>query len=931
MSLTGRSIFISHKTVEFPQTQVGNAAETQTVTIENTGFIDTLIRDISITGPFTVGESDLPNLLSPGERMTISVEHTPAWFGPSTGTLIIDAGDAGEFTIFVSSTAYSTNEDLTDLAGIPIVEVRNNLNTVEYLAYSAGAYAFVVNDPDPLKNGVYKKTGASGSGIWSLVGMFDQARDDAIAAAAQAQIDAASAASNAAAAAESAEQAEAAALAANPLSAFVKSPLTTAFQTVEVPGNVMILRSSGYSVLGKGAADYVADALATPELLANHPIAVKQDSAGRLFRLKADEGNFIDVSAFGVSSTPTPDHTVNHQPGIQAAIKYCEAIGAKGIRFESGHYSIWTPLRPVGIDTTELFDINLSQAGVPFVISGQLELVAGAAGTTFNRRKNNGSDPAIFAETQLLNNAQYWRGGMFLKKGVLADPGVADLSRIVIRGTWTFNGGIPRSATPGIVAGGVGGTQYQLNPDGSGWDISDKCFWDENDRWTGDWEFIGNITATGFRGELLYQGGGAAGRILQSGGTLTFEESDGNGFNPYCVQAWPRAGVLAERIIVRRCFQTFEGQWGFGRIDNLIGIDCTRGYSFAAVHDPAHLMGGKTPQFSVGTLEMVNCDFFSLLSYVHIERLICVDTALHIGQDGIYDCVGLNVDKLDMICDQTSNGIIFFTAISDAANSEGTHSNRIGKAVFSRTKSAIANNRRVGTPMSFAHSLGTDNVIEELSGHWNQHPGQTGAIDYAPAVRELKPTKPDATWVANFDVAGYAYAHYAPHLNIYGGGPAIGGFAMPNPQNLVPRGARMTMQNNNAGGGLPIRVDTTNTRLDRAFLLRPGREITFVSDGYFWVCETPHASLAGTINTALQKAGAAIPASGVSDEVTFAVQGAQAGMTVRVSANPVIPNANLIGRVAADNTVGIRAMNMDSAAPLNILAQDFFVSVDSIG
>ena len=116
--------------------------------------------------------------------------------------------------------------------------------------------------------------------------------------------------------------------------------------------------------------------------------------------------------------------------------------------------------------------------------------------------------------------------------------------------------------------------------------------------------------------------------------------------------------------------------------------------------------------------------------------------------------------------------------------------------------------------------------------------------------------------------------------------------------------------------------------MTHAALVPTGALIQFEFDGVFWVLLTGRHVLRGSVTANLQKAAAAIPAGDVSDEATFAVAGAAAGMKVRVAPTTVISgDALLIGRVTAANTVGIRAQNLNLGGTLAIGSASYDVTV----
>ncbi|MEY2942635.1 MAG: hypothetical protein RLY97_649, partial [Pseudomonadota bacterium] len=294
---------------------------------------------------------------------------------------------------------------------------------------------------------------------------------------------------------------------------------------------VNAVMTGGHGAAGIGGAQYVSDSLATSGLATAYPLFCKQSADGRYWRAMADTDGSIPAHAGGIMGWDVANNSVNHQPAIQQAINYAVAVGARSLSFASAYYSIWTPTQSGAV-----FDVHTDTSGLPLVVPRNMAFVSAPNGTRFARRSPDGTDPATKTRAQLQSignatnaNGLPWRGGMVFLKGQTSLPADRNnLAGINFKGKWVLDGGIPKSTTPGIVLTGSP-SFYDLNTNASGWDITDKGIWAEQDRYVGDIRFD-DLTITGFRGELVYTGGYSHGSVI--GDRLTCSQTDGDGFNP---------------------------------------------------------------------------------------------------------------------------------------------------------------------------------------------------------------------------------------------------------------------------------------------------------------------------------------------------------------------------------------------------------------
>jgi hypothetical protein len=690
-----------------------------------------------------------------------------------------------------------------------------------------------------------------------------------------------------------------------------------------------VVITGGYSAVGRGSAFYINDVTATAALAIAHPMFCVTSKNGRVFRAMPDAEGLIAVSAGGVIGTDTVDHTVNHQPGIQAALNYAKAIGAKGIRFDKMHYSVWTPLRTFG---TRQLDLDLS--GIPIVIAANAELRAAAGGTILHRRKRDGSDPAIFAGTQQLTDGSWWRGGMIVVAGPKTVPVTyQDRPTLILRGTLTLDGGLPISGQTTYSGPGTA-DPYPLNLDGSLWDISDKGISHPSSYYNGDLVFDGQIRVDGFRGELIFQSSVTQGSIYQTG-KLELSNSDGDGFNPGPgISTIGEGRIHAQFIHIHHVRQAMEGACGraSSNIARLLIEDCTTaGGLLTGRWGDAPTAGAITP-----TLTMANIHVERSANYVvhhgnQIGKLTCIDSYVDFGATNI-DCYNTTVDTLTVIADRAAVG----RAVGIyAASAGGSFNNRIRHLHCDLTAYAQANAKAIGRPVDWNGILGSGNYVDRMTGRTS---GPASASNYAASTGY-------SVGFGNVDMDGfagagnalqnvettptltYAYGHYVTltTTTLTGLFPVT----LPAASGKFQAGSRMRVLN--GMGSAVMAVQTTNTRMSRRYLLRPNTVANFEFDGSAWLPLNPYPVLSGAVTATLLKSAAVIPAGDVSDEVTLTISGAKAGMHVSVTPNATInADAMLMGRVSADNTVAIRVRNANLSTTLSLGPQTYIAQLTYI-
>lgn len=688
----------------------------------------------------------------------------------------------------------------------------------------------------------------------------------------------------------------------------------TEIPTLQLALSVGVIQTSGYAVAGTGAGLYVSDALATLALATVHPRFCKQSLDGRYWRLLPAADGLIHVAAGGAAATASENNSANHQPIIDAARAYCEAIAASGLAFDDGYYSIWTPLRTETPAANVNFNINANQTGVPFVLNKRQIWQAGPRETFFVRRKTNGTATSTFAGTQQLTSGQYWRGGMFLLKGTVSAPAdPLDEAALTLRGNWDIDGGVGVRSGIGLLPLVSG--MYVLNAAGNGWDISDKPVWGENDRRYGDFNVDGYAKIHGFRGELIYHGNYGAITIR---GTLDLYDTDGNGFNPDS-----RTFIRADTVNIHDCFNGMEAGSGDEEswIHNLVIKDCITagtmrgGVSYSTLTSP-----NPTNVFRIDNLRVSRSAQFVLARYTHIGEAVIMDSRFDIGStaggtdNGL--AVNSSVDSLTILADRMNiNPGVQFGAESVTPGTKGTRRNVIGRVTFMRTPYAIANGFTIVTPItSGGYSLGEGNWIGEVCGEADQYP--TGAnVDHAVGYGKIAMTPLVNDFSLLHDLTAVADLSYnnGPMLRVYeSGNPATGQkvatLATVGPALKPPNGSVWTIIN---GGSRPVVIDTTNTRMPYRVIIPNGSRnlVRFEFDGTFWGLIEKPARIRGT---AVYDPANLVDGAGVTTTVTVvgAVLGMAAGATFSLDLQGVI----LLAWVSAADTVSVRFQNETGGA-----------------
>ena len=276
------------------------------------------------------------------------------------------------------------------------------------------------------------------------------------------------------------------------------------------------LDSVGHGSAAKGAATYIADALADEVMLAAFPDFVFRTANGRIFRLLPQAGS-LSVEQGGGRG----DGTTDDRDAIQAAIDYAGKVGAREVRFESLRYRIDCPIRTSPAESTRAED------GHPLVVGSSLALRGCAREPSIlDFRGVDGADPDLNWQVVPRSVADpspaVWRGGGLFVQGDPADPAPGprkvarlELERLVFRGNRTRTGNGDWPADPAS---------------GDGWDISDKAFWLQ-DCHAGT-IMLRDVEMTGWRGEIFYLAGPSKAVKRLELDRCRFLTTNGSAFNP---------------------------------------------------------------------------------------------------------------------------------------------------------------------------------------------------------------------------------------------------------------------------------------------------------------------------------------------------------------------------------------------------------------
>lgn len=335
------------------------------------------------------------------------------------------------------------------------------------------------------------------------------------------------------------------------------------------------LSTTGHAVRGRGAGHYVADDLASELLLAAHPRFCARTRNGRIVRLMAGHGA-ISVEQGGALGDPGGTRLIDDREAVQATFDYAAAVGIRHVVFEQREYTIWNTHR-----TSPTTD-RTARDGHPLVLSETVSVASAAGDTYLHFRGPAGElleDIVFYAPRNAGDpHDQVWRGGgILVLGGSAAHAGAADgIAKLTIDHIHLI-GGRGRSDAEGI--------QVQTaNPQPvDGWDHSDKgIIFDQVT--VGEVE-LSHVEVAGFKGELVYFGGGHGPKLTMT--HCHFHDTNGDALNPGMVH--PESSFSHCRI--GNAYQGIESLGGSGQT-----------WSQCLIYDTAKnwLIAGPTPFFLSG-------------------------------------------------------------------------------------------------------------------------------------------------------------------------------------------------------------------------------------------------------------------------------------------------------------------------------------------
>jgi hypothetical protein len=325
------------------------------------------------------------------------------------------------------------------------------------------------------------------------------------------------------------------------------------------------------------------------------------------------------------------DGVANDQPAIQKAIDFAAATGAATVRFGKPAYAVWVPAR-----TSDPAMKNVED-GQPIIVRQSVALIGRAQGRTTLRFRN--VDGRSLAAAWQVVKGKVWRGGGIFLKGLLSYDRSGAVPPSILLSDLDLDGGCPMGSFFG----------YPARPsDGDGWDITNKGLWAEDDRRTGDWT-IHRCKVSGFRGEMIYQGGEYHGAITMR--DVEFAHTNADILNP-C-----GTNIDIERGYFHHGFSAWEG-WGGrkGRIVDCLFENCQHGggmqggKAYTQTHErgafarPTPFAAGVKPWLTLD-IRMVDCGNVYIGSWVR-GRIDLTDSVLAISSKVFHSVSDIDVDVI---------------------------------------------------------------------------------------------------------------------------------------------------------------------------------------------------------------------------------------------------------------------------------------------
>lgn len=496
---------------------------------------------------------------------------------------------------------------------------------------------------------------------------------------------------------------------------------------------VTSLRTEGWDRAGSGAADYVADAFATPDLARRHPRFCVVTRNGRCFRLKPS-GGLITVEQAGARSDPGATGRIDDRPAFQAAVDYAAAVGIERIGLAGSTYSLWTPPRTSPVNQ-EAIDGN----SIVLAPDQRLHLVGlGRARARLRFLAPDGASPAGIRAGEAFHivGGKVWRGsGFYLPSRTKIDWRRID--RTTPRQSLTLEHLVIDGCTS---RSGFYGWPARL-PDGAGWDITHKGIRCQADVRGADITIL-DCEMTGWRGETVYAAGDPSAKLTVR--NSSFSESNGQGLNPNgCM-------VDVDGARISDCYCGIEGWTGLsgGRMVGVEIVDCfgiqgksggafsIDGGYFDSRRTQASAPGPRMPasRGAPGTLaalpvkpgtidiEVRNCGR-SYIGSSLTGRIKAVDTNLMIGDATAMPGGSRDLDlDIEMVTDRTELAYLIIACRTSGVATDDVRVRLKGSA----TAAAVAADRRPDRAITW-HGLIGPNVMVEFSGRDGRQPPRADA------------------------------------------------------------------------------------------------------------------------------------------------------------------------------------------------------------
>lgn len=516
--------------------------------------------------------------------------------------------------------------------------------------------------------------------------------------------------------------------------ASAQAPLTfVQLAAARLPATVTRIDSSGHTKPGRGAASYVSDALATPELQGAFPGAVFAGANGRLFRLLGSADGTITPEQLGC---PPYAPGTNQQPYIQAALDYAAKVGLAAVKLPQADYELWMPVR------TAKVSVDTDYSGHGLVIRGNVSLISQRPEKTklWYKGRFGGN---LLTEYQVFDDdprygidGMIWRGCAVKIAGLKgfidppADPR-KDLVNVRLENLILHSDARPDPAMP--IHQRLAWPCTTNAP--FGWDISNRGIEFEPDQQQAMLH-VENVQIIGFLGENLYTNGTNNGVPTADHGVvvrnLTTMHTNGQSLNPNGLHIFDVDGLYAEN-----CAMSLEGWlgWRYGRIKNAYFLNCgPGGVSGSNIYGGPLRPDGSLP-FAELDLTLVDCDYFTpgVMTRGRIDaidtRILCFSTHNQVPFRHINLDIKVTCHKRSLWAAFAIQAHADLQTASGEPLPENTTDIHVRLGVF-RTEEAIAAGHVIAPVLSFDGSYGPNNVVRV----YGDNPGASFMTINAPII-----------------------------------------------------------------------------------------------------------------------------------------------------------------------------------------------------